>query len=78
MLKEKVIRDLHGGLVVHLGRDKTTWSIKDKYYWPQLRAYKFIIAWSWNVCQVAKGQARGTYAYLPLPNSKRYLEGFEC
>ncbi|GKB46713.1 transposon ty3-I gag-pol polyprotein [Tanacetum coccineum] len=66
--RSQLIKEIHaGGLIVHLGRDKTIVSVESRFDWPQLKRDVGAFVKRYVVCQEGKGNAQKTSLYMPLP-----------
>ena len=74
-LREKVIRDIHGGeLGGHFGRDNTTARVEERYYKSQLGKGVVTIVRSYPVWQISKEQVQNMGLYVPLFVPKDHWE----
>lgn len=67
-MRKHLICELHGGgLVGHVGRDKTILLVAERYFWPQLRRDVEIFVQRCPICPVKKGQEQNIEFYMSLP-----------
>ncbi|PKU84124.1 RNA-directed DNA polymerase [Dendrobium catenatum] len=70
--RQQIIKDAHaGGLAAHLGREKTIFQVKSRFFWPKLHRDVSRFVERRAVCQEFKGtkQNAGLYTPLPIPDS---------
>lgn len=74
-LREQLIATLHyGGLARHLGRDKTTDQLKNRFYWPKIREQADEFVQACRICQEVKGTKQNTSG---RPTSRHYGNDLE-
>nr|GEW15777.1 extracellular solute-binding protein, family 3 [Tanacetum cinerariifolium] len=65
--KIQLAKEIHtGGLIVHLGRDKTIVSVESQFDWPRLKRDVEAFVKRCVMFQEAKGKAQNTGFYMPL------------
>nr|GEV19680.1 RNA-directed DNA polymerase [Tanacetum cinerariifolium] len=67
-LRSQLIKEIHvGGLSAHLGRAKTIASVKNRFYWPQLKRDIGAFVKRCVVRQEGKGKSQNTGLHMPFP-----------
>ena len=67
-LRDLLITEVHsGGLVAHVGRDKTLAMIEGRFFWPGMRKQVSRFVARCMTCQTSKGTSQNTGLYTPLP-----------